>query len=704
MADAVVTAGGPLARTRITTILLVIISLLAVPLLAFAVSLSVNAWQVRTTAVAVQQTNMTADLMLEAAGRWALERGMTNAALNAPDPVSADMLATIRQNRAAGKAAFDQAMARIGAEHTFANKEVLVAQVMEVGVRTDELRRQAEANLARPKPQRDGAMVKAWVPAMSALIERSRDLRLVLSAVDTDLMRRMAMLTDLKDFAWVMSEFAGRERATVGARLGAGSALTAQDKVMLSQFRGRIDLAWGKILAARDQNMLPPDVVAAVRAVEANFFGTFGPIRDTVFAAADTAPMSAQEWVGHSTRAIDTVLALSREVGRHTDEIALRSQAEETVKLAAMTAMTVLVLVVIQVSFALVRRRVIGPLKVITTQVAAMARGELDHRFQVPYRDEIGEIGVALEVFRENAIERRRLEELRQAEMAARDVRQRKMEEATRRFDATVVSMLGKIKSAVERLHSSADTLSANAEQTQRQSSAVSAATEQASANVETVSAAGTELMASIQEISRQVQQSACTAKEASAEAAETTRRIGGLAEAASKIGEVVNLINDIASQTNLLALNATIESARAGEAGKGFAVVAHEVKNLAGQTGRATEDIAAQISSVQAETQAAVKAIAGISQTIGHINEMATAIAGAVEEQGAASAEIARNVEQAANGTREVSTNIAGVAQAAAETGRMAQGVFQAANGLLAESETLEHEVERFLADVRDA
>lgn len=195
-------------------------------------------------------------------------------------------------------------------------------------------------------------------------VQRSRDLRLALSTVDTDLMRRMAMLTDLKDFAWVMSEFAGRERATVGARLGAGSALTAQDKVLLSQFRGRVDLAWGKLLAARDQNMLPPEVVAAVRGVESEFFGTFGPIRDTVFAAAAAAapaPMSAQEWIGHSTRAIDTVLALSREVGRHTDEIAGKSQTEETVKLAAMTALTVLVLVVIQVSFALVRRRVIGP-------------------------------------------------------------------------------------------------------------------------------------------------------------------------------------------------------------------------------------------------------------------------------------------------------------------------------------------------------
>jgi methyl-accepting chemotaxis protein len=318
--------------------------------------------------------------------------------------------------------------------------------------------------------------------------------------------------------------------------------------------------------------------------------------------------------------------------------------------------------------------------------------------------DEIGPLARALEHWRIRLIELAERQDMEREEMARREVRQRKMEEAMSRFDATVGGMLGKINAAVGYLHSSANTLSANAEQTQRQSAIVSSATDQATANVETVSAAGTELMASIQEISRQVQQSAITAQAASAEAEATNRKIGGLVEAAQKIGEVVGMINTIASQTNLLALNATIESARAGDAGKGFAVVANEVKHLAGQTGRATEDIAVQISSVQAETLAAVTAIEGISQTIDRINEMATAIAGAVEEQGAATAEIARNVEQASIGTREVAANIAGVAQAAAETGRMSQSVFQAANGLRAESETLEREVERFLAEVRAA
>ncbi|HXP95274.1 MAG TPA: methyl-accepting chemotaxis protein [Telmatospirillum sp.] len=350
-------------------------------------------------------------------------------------------------------------------------------------------------------------------------------------------------------------------------------------------------------------------------------------------------------------------------------------------------------------------RSITRPIRDVKACMEALTAGAMDVDVPGTERgDEAGEMAKAVLVFKENAIERSRLADRERAEAVARDVRQGKIDTATRRFDATIGAMLIRIKAAAENLHLSANALSINAEQTLRRSTAVVAATDQATANVETVSGASAALTSSIHEISRRMQQSAGITTMAATDALAATRRIDGLVNAVQKIGDVVHLINGIAAQTNLLALNATIESARAGDAGKGFAVVANEVKHLAGQTGRATDEIAQQIAAVQAETRSAVGAIGGISGTITQIDELATTIASAVEEQGTATDEIARNVAQASQGTRDVANNIAEVAAAAAETGRMAQVVFRSADDVLSESAMLGKEVEGFLDEVRDA
>jgi len=360
---------------------------------------------------------------------------------------------------------------------------------------------------------------------------------------------------------------------------------------------------------------------------------------------------------------------------------------------------------VIVAAFALVLSRKIG--RRLAASVADINTVSQGQRVTIGIGDEnddIAEINRALLRFMEAEQRKKELEIEEQQRLSVERLRHERIQQATTTFDSAIVRLLDRMKTAVEHLLNSANTLSANAEQTQRQSAAVAAATDQANANVETVAAAGTELAASIGEISRQVVHSAETAQSATAEAADAIRKIAGLAESAAKIGEVVGLINDIASQTNLLALNATVEAARAGDAGKGFAVVAHEVKSLAGQTGRATSDIATQVTAVQSETQSAVAAIQGIATTIARISELSTAIAGAVDEQGVATTEIARNVEEASRGTHDVADNISGVAQAAAQTGQMAQTVFASASGLLTESETLEQVVKSFLDEVHAA
>jgi methyl-accepting chemotaxis protein len=271
-------------------------------------------------------------------------------------------------------------------------------------------------------------------------------------------------------------------------------------------------------------------------------------------------------------------------------------------------------------------------------------------------------------------------------------------------FEANVGGVVQSVASASGQLKGSAETLSSTAQQTSVQAGAVAAATEEASANVQTVAASSEELSASISEISRQVSASAQIAAKAVAQAQATNAKIEGLSAAATQIGDVVKLIGEIASKTNLLALNATIEAARAGEAGKGFAVVAAEVKTLATQTARATEEIGAKVAEMQGATAQSVASIQAIGEVIGEISGIATSIASAVEQQGAATAEIARNVQEAARGTQEVASNITGVTQASGETGTAANQMLGAANELSQQAETLRTEVAQFLTTVRAA
>jgi methyl-accepting chemotaxis protein len=374
------------------------------------------------------------------------------------------------------------------------------------------------------------------------------------------------------------------------------------------------------------------------------------------------------------------------------------------IRAAAITALLLAGTIIAFIYFALAR--LLRPMARLGDAMSRLATGATD--IAIPgsdRRDEFGAMAKAVQFFKDNAVEKLRLEtEVKENQRLAQERSRPAMTELADRFEGRVAAIVKIVSSSATKLHATAQGMSATAEEASRQTTAVAGASEQISAKVATVATATEELSASIGEISRQVSQSSRVSRTAAEEADGISTQINTRSEAAQQIGQVIDLINNIASQTNLLALNATIEAARAGEAGKGFAVVASEVKTLANQTAKATDEISKRITGMQSATGLMVDAIGKICGTISEINQIVTTFASAVEEQGMATKEIARNVQQAALGSQEVSNNIAGVTRAASETGAAASQTLGVAGELSKQSDALLTEVDSFLAEVRAA
>ncbi len=425
--------------------------------------------------------------------------------------------------------------------------------------------------------------------------------------------------------------------------------------------------------------------------------------RPTTFATISTAAKVMNETCGPALDQARAVISSgNRQAEKHIDGLSDSATATAVSTFwSTMIGMGAALVIVVAAAVLAIRATIVRPLQSSIGVMGSLGRGDLQVAVTgLDRKDEVGAISASLEILRSQLLdaEAARQEEARREEVEREMLARR--EKLASDFVGRMQGLAAAFAQSSDEVAGAARSLSATAEETSRQAQAVAAAAEQAATNVQTVAASSEEMASSVREIAGQVNQSTQVADKAFAEAQSSNGRIHGLAAAATAIGDVINLIKGIADQTNLLALNATIEAARAGEAGKGFAVVAAEVKQLASQTAQATEDIAGKVGEIQLATEGTVSSMGEILRVIGDIKQVAAAIAGAVEEQGAATDEIARNCQQAATGATQVTDNISGVGHAAEMTGAASTQLMALSTSLSAQAGDLRHVVESFVQD----
>jgi methyl-accepting chemotaxis protein len=496
---------------------------------------------------------------------------------------------------------------------------------------------------------------------------------------------------------------ASQHKSLVAARRAANDT----EKAELARFNGRAEQLLLTLQELRKNPATPANVGAALAKLQSDYIDRFGS--ELKFAREGAIS-------GKYEHDVDTFYAESQ-IGLAsiiTVRDAFYDNAEQGLEAAYSSArfsflVALFGLIAVAAAgcgmIAIVSRRLLKPIAALTGRMSRLAAGDVAEDIPgAARRDEIGAMAAAVQVFKDNKIRADALASEKEAENDARMRRARVLDDLTRAFEAKVSELVGGLSSASSLMEKTAQSMSETAGATNRQAAVVATASGQTSTNVQTVASATEELTSSISEISRQVAQST----EIAARAVDNARRTGDtartLADGAQKIGDVVTLIQSIAEQTNLLALNATIEAARAGEAGRGFAVVASEVKSLAGQTAKATTEISEQIAAIQQTSDETVAAIRNVVDVITEIDQMGTAIAAAIEEQGSATKEISRSIQEAARGTQEVNSNISGVLRAADDTGAASSRVLGAAEQLSSQSRDLTDQVNRFLSEVRAA
>ncbi|CAN5222861.1 HAMP domain-containing methyl-accepting chemotaxis protein [soil metagenome] len=645
--------------------------------------------------------------VLRSTEQLAVSRGPQNAALIADEAASPAALAAVagaRKGLADELAKARQAIA----VSDYPERDRSLAGFDALGRDLAGIYDKLDAAYRLPRGQRDPALLKDYVPRMLGFNPLMNNVANAIERSASMAHASVGSLIEIARFSWDMRDAAGRRASFFTRAAGNNKMLTVADVQGASELTGEIGHAWARLQSSALEFSAAPKLSAAVKDAEAKFFGSPDRL---------IAEMTAKGLVG-TDYGISFQDVLKRLVGPAQSALGVRDAAmeqalalAETARADALTRLSLVAAALLLVGILVVGvtllfdRRVVRPLVGMTAAIMRLAQGDRD--VDVPARgrrDEIGEMAGALEILRRNAVEAALLEGEHRSGQQAREARAARIDELTLAFDSASSEVIHGVDAAGDAMRADAEVSSRLASATSARATNVAAGAEEASVNVGTIASAAEEMSVAVSEIAQRLESCAAIAADAVREVGDADRRIGGLDQAVERIGTIIKFIQDIASQTNLLALNATIEAARAGDAGRGFAVVAGEVKALATQTARATDDITAQIASIETETAAVVQAIKSIAQTIGRVDAVTADISAAVIQQRQSTSEIAANAQQAAAGTKDVSANVGAVSTAMSEAEAAALRMIAKADDLSVRSSDLSDRISGFLRNVRAA
>ena len=677
--------------------------------LVIVVKFSLSAWDSWQHLESASRMSTVADAsanLFKAMHNLRTDRATTSRLLNS-DSMDADIEKYLRDLRGAEMPAMAKGLALLGQMH-FPQHDTLVPAFDHAFKTITALQKEFWQAMGQPKASRRPTLSKEYVDVTNVLLGTLDKLSNVLAADVNHQDATMDQLLMIKQTAWLLRNTAGESSLTISLGLAAGK-MTPEAHENYVKFVGGTDAAWGALQLATSGMQLPPALSTAMTANRTAYFEPqYLELRARLVKALTEGgkpELTSNQWspitVGRLAAAVGVAEAALDAAKERASELHSSALHWLIIQLALLTAAAILV----AGALTFVTRRVIKPLHNIRDAMLKVAAGDLSiDTGYVARQDEIGALAGALETFKHQAEDKLKIEGQERERNAGAATRQRAIEAYVAEFESTVRQTLQQLGDASGEMRKTSTGLSTVSRQTNTRVEVAQKASGEASMSVENVASAAEELSASINDISQQAAHAAGIASRAVDQARETDGTVQGLAKSAGRIGEVVGLINTIAAQTNLLALNATIEAARAGEAGRGFAVVASEVKSLASQTAKPTDEISEQIADIQKVAGDAIDAIKGIGSIIGEVNEVATAIAAAVQEQGAATQEITRSTQYAAQGTKNVSENITGVKTDADAAAAAADNVKHASQMLETQSQSLGHQVTDFLGKIRAA